>query len=135
MMEFFPAGEEAAFQRRFAVAPGVSVYASIFRETFLERRWRRFRWNPFTNADDWDIFRDALEAALPCVFPSALFCVYTRSSRKRTLQLLSLPGGGDRGAERLLDSSAPSSSGVGKLSVATLLPGDTKRVGNDYFVV
>jgi rifampicin phosphotransferase len=65
MLELVPPEEERAWRQRFAVAPDLSVYASIFRTTFAERRWERFRWNPFTNAREWDAFELRLRAALP----------------------------------------------------------------------
>lgn len=67
MTELVPPEEERDWQRRFAMLPGLSVYGSIFRETFAERRWRRFRWNPFTNHRRWEEFRERLEAELPGV--------------------------------------------------------------------
>ncbi|MCB9684796.1 MAG: hypothetical protein H6735_07155 [Alphaproteobacteria bacterium] len=65
MLELIPPEEERAWRRRFAVAPDVSVYTSIFRTTFEERRWRRFRWNPFTNHLAWDRFEARLQRELP----------------------------------------------------------------------
>jgi phosphohistidine swiveling domain-containing protein len=65
MLELVPPDEEQAWRRRFAVAPDLAVYASIFRTTFRERRWERFRWNPFTNHLEWARFQDQLEAELP----------------------------------------------------------------------
>lgn len=56
MLDFFPPEEEEAWLRRAAAPPDLRVYASIFRETGLERRWRRFRWNPLTNWRAWDTF-------------------------------------------------------------------------------
>jgi phosphohistidine swiveling domain-containing protein len=67
MLELVPPDEEQAWRRRFAVAPDLAVYASIFRTTFRERRWERFRWNPFTNHLEWARFQDQLEAALPAL--------------------------------------------------------------------
>lgn len=61
MLDFFPPEEESAWTRRHAAPPDLAVYASIFRTTFEERRWRRFRWNPGTNVRAWDTFRDTLE--------------------------------------------------------------------------
>ncbi len=61
MMEFFPADEQAAWLRRFAAPPDFRVYGSIFQETFSERRWERFRWNPFTNHRAWRGFLDTLD--------------------------------------------------------------------------
>ncbi len=74
MLDFFPPEEEAAWVSRRAAAPDVAVYASIFRTTFAEQRWQRFRWNPATNVRAWDTFRSALDAHL------------------RTLATASLPG-------------------------------------------
>ena len=54
MLDFFPPNEERAWVRRAAAPPDARVYASIFRETFAERRWRRFRWNPLGNWKAWD---------------------------------------------------------------------------------
>jgi pyruvate,water dikinase len=67
MLELVPEEEEEELRRRFAMAPGFGVYASIFRETFAERRWRRFRWNPFTNHRAWWSFQKRLESELPAV--------------------------------------------------------------------
>lgn len=64
MLDFFPPEEEEAFTHRHAAAPDLAVYASIFRTTFAERRWRRFRWNPATNVRAWDVFRRGLPTRL-----------------------------------------------------------------------
>jgi pyruvate,water dikinase len=64
MLDFFPPDEERAWVRRAAAPPDVRVYASILRETFAERRWRRFRWNPFRNWRAWDEFAAGLAARL-----------------------------------------------------------------------
>jgi pyruvate,water dikinase len=64
MLDFFPPEEERAWVSRAAAPPDFRVYASIFAETFDERRWRRFRWNPFGNWKAWDTFRAALPARL-----------------------------------------------------------------------
>ncbi|MEZ4239526.1 MAG: PEP/pyruvate-binding domain-containing protein [Myxococcota bacterium] len=45
MLELVPPEEERVWRSRFAVAPDWAVYRSIFRTTFAERRWERFRWN------------------------------------------------------------------------------------------
>jgi len=65
MLELIPPEEERAWRRRFAVAPHIAVYASILRTTLEERRWRRFRWNPFTNDRAWERFDTDLADALP----------------------------------------------------------------------
>jgi len=72
MLDFFPPEEERRWVRRAAAPPDLRVYTSIFAETFRERRWRRFRWNPFGNWRAWDAFLAelpprlaALEAAAP----------------------------------------------------------------------
>ncbi len=67
MLELVPPAEEQAWRTRFAVAPHLAVYASILRTTLQERRWQRFRWNPFTNALRWDQFVDRLQAELPAL--------------------------------------------------------------------
>ena len=64
MLDFFPPEEEHRWLGRRAALPDLAVYASIFRTTFKERRWRRFRWNPLTNVRAWDAFRSSLPAAL-----------------------------------------------------------------------
>jgi phosphohistidine swiveling domain-containing protein len=66
-LELMPAEEQQDWQRRHAVLPGFGVYASILRETANEKRWERFRWNPFTNHLRWDEFRARLEAELPAL--------------------------------------------------------------------
>jgi len=64
MLDFFPPEEEQRWLNRRAALPDLKVYASIFRTTFKERRWRRFRWNPVTNVRAWDTFRASLPAQL-----------------------------------------------------------------------
>jgi len=61
MLDFFPPSEVEAWVRRPAAPPDLRVYGSIFRTTFAEKRWRRFRWNPFTNWRRWDQFRTGLD--------------------------------------------------------------------------
>ena len=65
MLEFFPPDEERAWQQRRAVVPDVATYMSIFRETFAERRWQRFRYNPLTNPTHWDRFLARMDDELP----------------------------------------------------------------------
>ena len=67
MMELMPPAEEAAWRRRFAVAPDAAVYSSILWHTLTEQRWRRFRWNPLTNPSEWEDYRRRLDAALPAL--------------------------------------------------------------------
>ena len=64
MMELIPPDEEAAWRRRFAVAPDTAVYGSILWHTLREQRWQRFRWNPLTNPQAWDDFQHRLQNAL-----------------------------------------------------------------------
>ncbi len=64
MLEFFPPDEVAAFTLRSAAPPDLRVYASIFHTTFRERRWERFRWNPFANPRAWKSFLAGLDARL-----------------------------------------------------------------------
>jgi phosphohistidine swiveling domain-containing protein len=64
MLDFFPPEEEEAWLRRAAAPPDARVYASILGATLRERRWRRFRWNPFTNWRAWDVFARDLDARL-----------------------------------------------------------------------
>ena len=74
MVEFFPPDEAEVWMRRAAAAPDLRVYASIFATTFAERRWERFRWNPFANHLAWREFvggLDARLAALGRVVPTA----------------------------------------------------------------
>lgn len=67
MLELVPPDEARAWHQRFAVAPNLAVYRSILRTTVREQRWKRFRWNPFTNPDAWDAFQARLEAELPAL--------------------------------------------------------------------
>ena len=64
MLELVPQSEELGWRRRHAVRPDFSVYGSIFRTTFEEKRWERFYWNPFTNHKKWHEVRDRLETDL-----------------------------------------------------------------------
>lgn len=67
MLEFLPPEEERSWRRRFASRPDLAVYASILRETFAERRWTRFAWNPLTNPAKWSEFEERLGRELPRV--------------------------------------------------------------------
>lgn len=74
MLEFFPPDEAEAFTHRAAAPPDLRVYGSIFATTFRERRWERFRWNPFANHLAWKAFLaglDARLAGLAAVAPAA----------------------------------------------------------------
>jgi len=64
MLELVPQSEEIGWRRRRAVRPDFSVYGSIFRTTFREKRWERFYWNPFTNHNKWEEVREQLEVDL-----------------------------------------------------------------------
>jgi rifampicin phosphotransferase len=61
LLEMLPPQEEAVWTRRYAVAPDWKVYASILRTTLEEKRWQRFRWNPFTNWRKWDAYQKQLD--------------------------------------------------------------------------
>ncbi len=65
MMDMLPPDEERSWLTRFAGAPGARVYAGILKETYDERRWRRFRWNPFTNHKAWQALETLLEREVP----------------------------------------------------------------------
>lgn len=67
MMDMLPPAEERDWMSRFAARPGFRIYAAILAETFLERRWRRFRWNPLTNHKAWYDFERRLLAELPAL--------------------------------------------------------------------
>jgi phosphohistidine swiveling domain-containing protein len=64
MLELVPQSEEMGWRRRHAVRPDFSVYGSILKTTWKERRWERFSWNPFTNHRQWSEVRDQLDAQL-----------------------------------------------------------------------
>ncbi len=64
MVELLPEDEERGWLRSHAHPPDFRVYASIFSETFRERRWQRFRWNLFTNWKAWDALLPRLDAAV-----------------------------------------------------------------------
>jgi len=60
LLELLPPAEQRAWAARSGALPDVRVYRSILAETAAERRWERFRWNPWTNADHWDAFAAGL---------------------------------------------------------------------------
>lgn len=62
LLELLPPEEQRAWAARSGALPDVQVYRAILAETAAERRWERFRWNPWTNADHWDRFAAALPA-------------------------------------------------------------------------
>ncbi len=74
MMDMLPPDEERAWLARFAAPPGVRVYAAILSETFAERRWRRFRWNPVSNHRAWDELEPRLEREVPLLVEPPAGC-------------------------------------------------------------
>ncbi|MFZ5479720.1 MAG: PEP/pyruvate-binding domain-containing protein [Myxococcota bacterium] len=64
MLDFFPPEEESSWLRRAAAPPDLRVYGSILATTLRERRWQRFRWNPFTNWRAWEAFAGELDARI-----------------------------------------------------------------------
>ncbi|MBM4391655.1 MAG: hypothetical protein FJ090_11080, partial [Deltaproteobacteria bacterium] len=64
MLEFFPPDEVEAWVKRAAAPADLRVYRSILATTFREKRWQRFRWNPFTNHLAWRDFAGGLPARL-----------------------------------------------------------------------
>ncbi len=67
MLEFLPPEESEQWMRRFAAPADLEVYGAIFRATFQEKRWRRFRANPFTNPSAWDALEQRLERDIPAL--------------------------------------------------------------------
>jgi rifampicin phosphotransferase len=67
MMEMLPPDEERSFTGRFTASPDLWVYASILRETWREKRWERFRWNPLTNHQAWESLERRLARELPAL--------------------------------------------------------------------
>ena len=65
MMELLPPDEKKGWMRRRAQAPDFRVYGSIVRETWVDRRWRRFAANPWTNPGRWVAYRNQLIQRLP----------------------------------------------------------------------
>lgn len=63
-LEMLPNHEQKKWTDSFFVAPGWKVYASIIQTTIQEKRWKRFRWNPWTNYQKWDGFQLQLESFL-----------------------------------------------------------------------
>ena len=70
MVELLPPDEERGWLRRRAELPDLRVYRSILAETFAERRWERFRWNPWTNWRAWADFEAALDRRLAAIDPA-----------------------------------------------------------------
>ncbi|MBM4368686.1 MAG: hypothetical protein FJ102_20905 [Deltaproteobacteria bacterium] len=64
MLEFFPPDEVEAWVKRAAAPADLRVYRSILATTFREKRWQRFRWNPFTNHLAWRDFAGGLPSRL-----------------------------------------------------------------------
>jgi rifampicin phosphotransferase len=69
MVELLPPEEERGWLGLRAQWPDVRVYRSILAETFADRRWQRFRWNPVRNWKHWDEFEVRLNAALDDMDP------------------------------------------------------------------
>jgi len=67
MLDFLPPDEVERWTRRRAVAPDWRVYGSIFAWTWREKRWQRFRWNPWTNHKAWAELLLRLDAEVPLI--------------------------------------------------------------------
>lgn len=67
MLEMLPPDEERTWVRRHAQLPDLRVYAHLLATTVQERRWRRFRWNPFRNWAAWEEYLRELEGHLPAL--------------------------------------------------------------------
>ena len=63
-LEMLPLHEQERWIGSPFVLPDWKVYASIISTTITEERWKRFRWNPFTNYQKWDVFLVRLKAFL-----------------------------------------------------------------------
>jgi phosphohistidine swiveling domain-containing protein len=68
MLELLPPAEARSWRSRFAVMPDLAVYGAFLAETWRERRWERFAWNPIDNPAAWRL----LERRLQDVFASPL---------------------------------------------------------------
>ncbi len=64
MLEFVPPDEVEAWVKRAAAPADLRVYRSILATTAREKRWQRFRWNPFTNHLAWREFAAGLPSRL-----------------------------------------------------------------------
>ena len=64
ILEFFPPDEEQRWLRRRAAPPNFLLYGYIFFETFREKRWRRFRWNPLSNHKVWSEYASSLDGKI-----------------------------------------------------------------------
>lgn len=84
IVELLPPAEELAWRSRFAAPPGVSVYLSVLRETWAEKRWERFSWNPFTNHAEWAAF----ERRMGSVLEAAPEAEGSRAAEARVRQLM-----------------------------------------------
>lgn len=71
MLEFFPPDEAESWLRRAAAPADLRVYASIIETTIREQRWKRFRWNPFTNHLAWREFVATLDVRLEALASTA----------------------------------------------------------------
>jgi hypothetical protein len=60
-LEMLPADEGDFYRSTPSFSPNIKVYQSIIRTTFLEKRWKRFRWNPINNWKVWDTFVPELQ--------------------------------------------------------------------------
>ena len=55
-LEMLPVHEQKMWNESGMIFPDVRVYKSIIATTIIEQRWKRFRWNPYTNYQKWDGF-------------------------------------------------------------------------------
>jgi len=62
LLEMFPPDEQAELRTSAPYLPNISMVASIFAQMLRERRWQRYRYNLWTNYEEWEAFRPQFEA-------------------------------------------------------------------------
>ncbi|MCB9682763.1 MAG: hypothetical protein H6733_14955 [Alphaproteobacteria bacterium] len=70
LAELLGPDEARAWRGRHAALPDLRVLASLLSETWQERRWTRFAWNPATNPSAWQAFDARAQRTLARLGPA-----------------------------------------------------------------
>ncbi len=62
LLEMFPPGEQEELRTAAPYLPNLPLVAAIIGQLLRERRWQRYRYNLWTNYEEWEAFRPVFEA-------------------------------------------------------------------------
>jgi rifampicin phosphotransferase len=64
LLEMFPPQEQEELKKKAPFLPNLSLVGSVLGQAVRERRWERYRYNLWTNYEEWEAFRPEFEASI-----------------------------------------------------------------------